>query len=942
MPKTNTCILVVLLLLSSVQSYCGTLKGSVIDKQTGEPIIGGVVVLHGTRYGTTTGLDGSYEIRNIPAGEYDLEMMYTSFTTFHQHIVVKDAETLTINELLEPTTESLTEVEVKAKAKNGSDEQARNIEKNSDQLLNVMSARTIELLPDITVANVLQRVSGVQVTRDANGEARYATIRGMDKMYNYTTVNGVKIASPDDKGRYVPLDVFPAEIMDRVEVIKSLTPDMEGDAIGGVTNLVMKKAPDNLLVYASVATGYNQNSFNEHFTSFDKNDVAKSDPSATHPTGYAAQPNDFQMGSTNTKQAQSPPNGLYSLSLGNRFLKHKQLGVMLSGSYQNTYKITDGIFFKPAAQPGATTTQSNLPEFDDLNLFKYSTQETRTGLHTNIDYRINSKNTIDLYGLFVQLNQQEDRFIIDTTLTGVNRFGLGQGSVSITNRTAFRKINIGNLTLKGTHELADNLVFDWTGAVSKSTRDVPDMDIVSAGDQVSKNAAGQYVTTPEILNSVSKSWEKTTDQDAQLFLNLTYKPSIFGQDIEFKGGGMYRTKERDNYYNKYTLQPNNSYLPYSSSTALSDTAFAPLVHPAGDPNDALTYHETEQIYGYYAQAKADFIDNKLQVLVGVRIEHTHVEDSMDQNSALVDGVAGKFDYTDVLPGVHLKYKLSKRENLRLSYFESITRPAFADLVNYSFPGEQYTELGNAHLNHSVAQNVDARYELYPKGIDELFVGAFYKNIANPIQYTIVRDGGPSTTELQPNNIGTNAINYGAEIQVVKYFHYFGVSANYTYTHSAVSADRLSYMAKPNGGGDTTVSAKETLPLQGQAAHVANLALIYKNPKIGFDAKLSLQYTGRYIALLSPYVGLDYYQRGTPFLDFSAEKKIAKHIAVYVKVNNILNTKKIVELDASNKQFTDPKQPLLQLPYQNLADGKTLVERTDYGQNYLIGIRFKLD
>ena len=98
MPKTNTCILVVLLLLSSVQSYCGTLKGSVNDKQTGEPIIGGVVVLHGTSYGTTTGLDGSYEIKNIPAGEYDLEMMYTSFTTFHQHIVVKDAETLTVNE----------------------------------------------------------------------------------------------------------------------------------------------------------------------------------------------------------------------------------------------------------------------------------------------------------------------------------------------------------------------------------------------------------------------------------------------------------------------------------------------------------------------------------------------------------------------------------------------------------------------------------------------------------------------------------------------------------------------------------------------------------------------------------------------------------------------------------------------------------------------------
>lgn len=940
MPKTNTCILVVLLLLSSVQSYCGTLKGSVNDKQTGEPIIGGVVVLHGTSYGTTTGLDGSYEIKNIPAGEYDLEMMYTSFTTFHQHIVVKDAETLTVNELLEPTTGALTEVEVKAKAKNGSDEQAKNIEKNSDQLMNVTSARTIELLPDITVANVMQRVSGVQVERDANGEARYASIRGMDKRYNYTTVNGVMIASPDDKERYVPLDIFPAEILDRIEVIKSLTPDMEGDAIGGATNLVMKKAPEHLLVYASVATGYNQNSFDEHFNSFNRSSIANSDPSAIHGGNYQATPADFSLGSSVIKNAQTPPNGTYSLSLGNRFL-HNKLGVMVSGSYQNIYKISNDIYFKAAAQPAVINGQPNIPEFDDLYVRKYSTQQARTGLHTNIDYRINEKNTIDLYGLFVQLNQLQDRYSIDTSLTGVNRYGPGLGSVSVNDRTSFIQTRIGNVTLKGKHVLANNLVFDWTGAYSAASRAVPDMTQQGYSTQAQQDSTGKRYTTTPVTNSISKSWEKTKDQNGQIFANLTYSPTIFGKGIEFKTGGMYKAGNRNNYYNDYSLQPKNSGLPYTGVSNIADSSLY-LQNTEGEPGNSLTYKESEEIYGGYIQAKTTFFDDKLQVLAGVRVEHTHIEDSLYQNDSLVNAVAGKFDYTDVLPSLHLKYKLSKNENLRLSYFESISRPGFFELTNYHIAGEYYDEYGNPHLNHAVAQNVDARYEWFPKGLDELLVGGFYKDISNPIEYAIVRLTGPSAVQIQPVNLPNDAINYGGEIQIVKYFHSFGVSANYTYTHSAVTTSRDSYIPNPSGKGDTTVSVKETRPLQGQAAHIANLALIYRNPRIGFDAKLSLQYTGRHIVLLSNYVGVDYYQKGTTFLDFSAEKKIAKHIALYVKVNNILNAKNIVELNFSNKQYTDPSMRQYELPYQTLSDGKTLVQKTDYGQNYLIGIRYKLD
>jgi outer membrane cobalamin receptor len=917
-----------------INGFSATIRGIVSEKQNGEPIAGAIVMLDSTAFVAITGLDGTYTLNNIPVGEHLLKIKYPSYKTFSQSVSVKDDQPIVINAGLESAVSQLSEVLITAKLKTGSDEEARSIEKNSDPLMNIISARTIELLPDVTVANVMQRVSGVQVQRNANGEARYAAIRGMDKRYNYTTVDGVKIASPDDKGRYVPLDVFPVELVDRVEVIKSLTPSMEGDAIGGVTNLVMKQAPDHFVISATAATGYNENNFDASFSKFNQKATFDNDPAKLYGTAYQAKTSDFPLGSSNISHVQAPPNGLYSLSIGDRFLKHKQLGVMFAGSYQNTFKQTDNIFFKPAAQPGA----NNLAQFDDIEIRKYATQEARTGLHTNIDYIINDKNTIDLYGLFLNLNQLEDRNISDTTI-GPNRAGPGQGVVSYKDRTAMRVDKIASFKLKGKHVLANKLILDWTGAFNKSTRDVPDMTEISSGQNFILDTNHVIQKSTLVYKGWSKSWEKTSDQDFQGFVNLTYTPSIFGKDVEFKAGGMDKNKDRYNYYNSYSASPVNTSLPFTTLAAVADSPML-ISNSLGDPGNALTYRVHENIYAAYGQFKIFFFDNKLEALGGVRVEHTHLYDSLSENSSAINAVAGTYDYTDVLPSLHLKYALTETQNLRLSYYESINRPGFFELVNYSFAGEEFTEIGNPYLNHSIAQNFDARYELFPKhkGKEQLLAGIFYKNIDDPIEYLITRLDKPSAQYLQPENVpGGNAINYGAELAYTKYFHYFGITGNYTYTHSAIKVNDL----QANAAG-LLVNATETRPLQGQAAHVGNLSVFYKNPVLGLDAQVSAQYTGRHIALLSEYVGLDYYQKGTTFLDFSCEKRIVNRLSVYAKVHNLLNTPTILELNASNSQFTNSKNPALELPYQNLADGKTLVEKSLYGRNYLVGLRYKFN
>ena len=175
---------------------------------------------------------------------------------------------------MEETNRSLSEVVIKSNFNGSTDAKAMEIERFSANVVNVLGSRAMELAPDVTVGNIVQKISGVTVERNSSGEGQYAILRGMDKRYNYTLVNGIKIPSPDNKNRFVPLDLFPSEILSRIEVNKSLTAELEGDGIGGAVNLVMKDAPARRLLTANLSTGYNALYLNRDFLSFNHGSIA--------------------------------------------------------------------------------------------------------------------------------------------------------------------------------------------------------------------------------------------------------------------------------------------------------------------------------------------------------------------------------------------------------------------------------------------------------------------------------------------------------------------------------------------------------------------------------------------------------------------------------------------------------------------------------------------
>lgn len=932
-------ILTILLLISNaIASRAGNIKGSIVDAETKEPLIGAIVHLKELNISTTTNLEGVYEFKSIPSGNYTIQCKYLGYVALEKTVLVSDEPVNAILDFSMATTLSQ-EVIVSGKSNPESDLSARQSEQKSDNTMNIMSSQAIQLLPDLTIGNTLQRISGVTVERNSSGDGQYAIVRGMDKRYNYTLINGIKIPTPDNKNRYVPLDLFPSDIVERIEVYKTLLPSMEADAIGGAINLQLRSAPDYLYIRGTVAGGYNQILGSQPFVSYNANPISIKSPGQVHGSDYAAQISDFSKSTFDYFNVNAPVNTLANLIIGNRFLDHK-LGVLFTGSYQNLYKGTNSLFFHNSSQPvvtnpdGTYTTtglnRGNVPQFDFVEALKYSTQQTRYAAHVKLDYQFNNLNSISFYTLYVQTRQQQVRTANDTA-TAVNL-----GLLNHEYRSSLTLQSIYNATLQGNHILLPGLKLDWSATYAIASNNQPDFSTLTTEDNY-------YTHTPPYtyILSLSRKWISNTDQDIAGYANLTYNIKVAGSDLEVKAGGMDRHKDRNNYYADYTESP----VPPPGQNQQQYTTFDKAVFdwiPAGDAlgknntSNSNTYVATEDVSAGYGQVKYVFF-NKLQVIGGARIENTSEYYNELMFTESTPEKTGNKSYYDVLPGIHLKYMINEKMNLRLSYYESLTRPSLFEITPYKISGDAYDEAGNPFLKHVTADNYDLRYELFPnpKSIDQVLLGVFYKNIYNPIQYAFARVN-TSGLELQPQNFGT-ATNYGVEAVITKFIGNFGINANYTYTNSSITSKKAIYYN--NGSKLVTDTVLQTTPLQGQAAHIGNLSLIYKNTKKGVDVQVSFIYTGRHIEYVSAYYGLDYWLRPNLQLDLSAEKTFGKkkNFSVYVKLNNLLNTPTIAEIDKPNV-FQNAKFPYF-LPSQD-SPNNIKVQQDYYGQSYLAGIRYK--
>jgi TonB-dependent receptor len=927
----------------------GNIKGHVYDGITKEQLIGAsVVIKHAlTKAKIVTSLDGGFTFKNMADGRYELQISYVGYAAIDTSIVITGNNTNELDIYLFPQGKVLSEV-IKSSAHNGgSDLDAKKRELIANNIVNIVSSNTIAISPDITVANVMQRISGVSIERSSTGDGQHAIIRGMDKRYNTTLINGIKIPSPDNRNRYVPLDIFPADLLDRIEVIKSLTPDLEGDATGGVMNLVMKSAPDHFKVEGNVGTGYSQLFLNRDFNSFAKATVNLKSPAELLGQGVYASVNAFPYNNLLTSAARPPVNKTANLTIGDRFL-HNKLGLIIAGSYQNTYRGSNSQILEQSATvpPAPNENTAQQPAVSNVFYRQYSSRIDRSGIEAKADYAFNNNNSISVFATHLQLNERRVRLTSDTLLGGYTTPNNFIGPYAIEEKTETRSDlqSINNITVQGHNLLWKGLTTDWSLVGALAKRQVPDIAEFSVGEKVNPNTStGTYTIGTPMTGNESREWIHNTDKDLATYLNFHYKTTIASRTALLGFGGLYRHKERDNYANSYSLTPvNDPDSAYQKYVSIPDSKFTFIPYNGALGNASQNpgiYHAYENVWAAYGQVKYD-ITSRFEVLGGLRVENTH-QNYMSSLNAALPGKSADINFMDFLPSVQGKYTFTKTTDLRFSYFRSIFRPAFADLIPFpdkSGTNDTYLVEGNPYIKHTVIDNFDVRYEMFPKGLDQFMIGAFYKMINNPIEYAFAPYSTSSgsygaTPILSPQNFGT-ANNFGIELVFRKYFGNFGISGNYTFTNSVINATKLYvYLAPDNSTKFSNVPDRR--PLQGQSAHIGNFSLLYKNIKSKTDAQLALVYTGERINTLSQYKGFDNWEKPTTNLDFSAQQQIGKHYIVYVKANNLLNTPFRLII----KQHNNAYHTKTQLPFQESTDYMT-VQYDKFYASYSIGFRFK--
>lgn len=910
---------------SSVFAQSATIRGVITDATTQEPLIGATVVLSGTSFYGIAGMDGSYVIRDVPFGEYEVEVSFVSFQRISDSILVQESTVRRDYELLDANL-GLDAVEVIGLRDLASEEGARASERLADNVINVMPARAIELSPDITVANVLQRVSGVSLERTSSGEGQYAIVRGMDKRYNSTLVNGIKIPSPDPRHRYVPLDIFPAELLDRLEVSKALTPSMEGDAIGGVIDMRMRAAPSRRLMSFNVGSGISAS--NHPFERFDGSVTMMRSPRTANGNDYRADESDFPYETIDMYDSPVPLARTLGFAVGDRFLNN-QVGVIVAGSYSDTYRGSDGIFFEMDVDR-----EDNNPFYDIVQNRRFSVNQSRGGVHAKVDWAAHPDHRFDLYSAYIQLRDAEVRTRVDTNLRIGRAEGPGTGRIEHRMRTRQQTQRIMNTTLQGTHNLAlIGIRVDWSAAFSRATLNDPDMAEVQLLTGATRADDGS-IQHDEILlgRDLNRRWMNNVDQDLAFYLNLHRDTRLLGYPTTFSAGGMFRTKSRSNEYDNYLLRASPILQVWESDhinvwdASIYNHSWS-LMNPGGTPTDPLNYDSGEEVGAYYAQARVEV--GRLQVLGGVRVEHTWFEWETDAPST-VEGRIGDISYTDILPSIHFKFSPTSSTNYRLSYFSSISRPSFFEVVPYQFVEGDYWERGNPELNRTRANNVDLRFEHYPSAVNQFMVGVFYKRLVDPIESALAIDG--QRIFMQPNNFGV-ANNFGVEIDVTQYFRQFGVRAFYTYTNSSITTTKI-VRYRDDDGSLTSRHEEQTRPMQGQSRHIGNLSFLFKEPRTGTDVQLALSYTGRRIIGVSPYFENDIWQRGHTKLDLSIEQHVFGPATIYLKANNLLNAP--MRADILRPNTANPHE----VPYEDVSES-VKVQEDFYGRTFVMGVKVRL-
>ena len=898
--------LFVLLLSVRVLAQEGGLVSGTVKDATGMTLPGAVLKLDRFNRYTVSDNNGYFEFLNVPAGSYRVEVEYLGYEPAVLEATVTAGGNAVVDFVLQEGAQEIGAVVVMGDQARGQ-VKALNQQKTNVNVSNVISADQIGRFPDSNIGDALKRVPGIAMQND-QGEARNIVVRGLASELNSVTLNGNRIPSAEGDNRKVQMDVIPSDMIQTIEVNKTLTPDMDADAIGGSVDLVTRAAAGGQRISLTLLGGYN--------------------PIRTGATGSG------------------------SFVYGNRFFNDR-LGVVLSASYMNKDYGSDNI-----EAVWAQDDEGNV-YVEEMDIRKYDVQRIRRSATLNIDWKIDSRNTIAADLMYNWRDDREARYrtqfkdiepVYDgSAITGYEGTVVRETKGGIDDRrNRTRRLEDQreqSYVLSGTHLLSPKVDMDWSLSYAKASEDRPHeryIEYVQEGLSMNEDLADTrlpYVNAPGqnysdfVFDKLTEQHDYTQEEEYAAKVNLRMPLSVVREQkgrLRVGLSARWKNKRRSNDFYEYVptgsmpvlsdmehvvydrpLVQGDRYVPgmFVSSGYIGnvDLYNPSLFTPEADPSEYMAgnYDAGERILAGYLRWDQN-ITNDLMFIAGVRVENTDLDYRgnyiLDEDYDNADERHNRNNYTNVLPGLTLKYDLNDRTVLRAAFTTALARPNYYALVPYVDIQREKREItaGNPNLKATYSYNFDLLGEYYSKSVGIVSGGFFYKRLDNfifnylDIDYTAEKfaadfpgftnpiGAGEVWEYLRPMN-GRSVDMFGFEVALQRkldflpgrFLRNFGVMLNYTFTHSVTRG-----IYNEDGEERTNVS------LPGTAPHMVNASLSWENSRL--SVRVSLNYTAGYLDEVASEAFGDRYYDGQLFLDANASYRFGKYVRVFFEANNLTN------------------------------------------------------
>jgi outer membrane receptor protein involved in Fe transport len=747
---------------------------------------------------------------------------------------------------------------------------------------------------DTDAAQAMSRVTGMSVV-----DNQYVFVRGLGERYSNTTLAGSTLPTTEPDKKVVPLDLFPAGLLDSVQVSKSYSPDRSAEFAGGLVQIQPLRFPNRAVLDFSYGLNFYSTATGKaiplspvngrDWLGFDNG--ARALPAGipnnkivrqgiyTPDVGYGPeQITSFgkQMANDQWRPVDSDgaPGQNWGIVFGNRFGK---VGVVASmtHSYREQYVDEQRAFYRIG------DSATDLEAVSDYRI-QTGTQKAQLGGVANVAYQFNSNNRLAWENFYSHSGKDEGRYF-----EGPNTENL---FYYYNNRLSYIEEGLISTALAGDHFVrgAGNSRFDWRANFAFANRDEPDLRETLYQSPFIAGTLNPNLTAPPVLADESQSgfrmFNTLDDETIDGAFNWSTFSSTGSRPTQYKVGVNYVDRSRDFQSRRFRFIPVvltkdgapavNQSLPPEELYTSSNIGTAFRFNEETRPVDAYTGEQTTaSVYGMVDIA----FSSRTRLNGGVRVEKfDQTVTTFDPFGLFVRTVEARLENTDVFPAINLVQSFAGNQNLRLSYSSTVNRPEFRELAAFEFTdvvGSRATR-GNPELRRALIQNVDARWELFPGGRSILATSMFFKYFDQPIERVVIAGAQPISTFQNAES----ARNFGVELEAAyELGQGFFVNANYTFVDSKIT------LAPEQRSVQTSLER----PLAGQSNNLFNLTGEYARG--GFSARVLFNYAGDRISDVGANQAPDVVEQGRETLDLVVTQRLGAKFTLRLSGENLTDS-----------------------------------------------------